>query len=242
MIYSTMSGPVTEGLVTTKEPLVNIRVYIDSPMNIIGFRNYLPHYSKVEGDTLVESFEVGYFMNLLYEGSYTAFKALHADPSDVLYDSLQSEILRKNSDKFLSYTLVDSLLKDAEDLMSKLEKNPGEKISGEGGKFLVEKLAYNNKNAYFCMSKLITAHDILKDHKFTTPKDTNTLQGIYDGMFSYEAIKDGYTTYKNKVDEIYDWSELPSKPDLDEINTLLLNIRNVEITTLNVYDYEKSIS
>ncbi len=237
-----MNGPVTEGLVTTTEPLINIRVYIDNPMNIIGFRNYLPHYNKVDGDMLVECFELGYFMNLLYEGSYKAFKCLHANPSDILYDTLQSEVLRKNSDKFLSYTLVDSLIKDAEDLMNNLEEDPYQKITGDGGKFLIEKLAYNNRNAYICMSKLIVAYDILKEHKFTTPKDTNTLQGIYDGMFSYDAIKDGYTNYKNKVDEIYDWSDLPSKPDLEEINTLLLNIRNVDITTLNIYDYEKSIS
>ena len=228
---------VTEGIVATNEALYKTKIFVDDPENLIGFRTSLKHYSDIVNNQIIQYFEIGYFMEMLYEGEYEAFKILKMDKIHVDFDLYDFDILRKRETELVSRKLVDNLMEEAKNLYTTLEdpQNLSLKASKNKNEFLVEKLAYNNKNAYICLRNLILVESILKNLIFDIDGLNNSLlQGVRDGKFGLSAIKDGYEMYLKNIDNLELNSNIPLMPDFHIMNDILKDIRNVKIETLNV--------
>lgn len=241
IIYVTNNGLATEGIVAANEPLYQSKIFIDDPENLIGFRRALKHHSEVKDKTLIEYFEIGYFMEMLYEGTYDAFRILKMSKEHIVDELYDFDILRSNEDKLLSMNLIDNLVNEAEELFPDLEdpKELGLQVKEKNNEFLIEKLAYNNKNAYICLRNLMLAEGVLNKDTFDYEMiNQSVLQGVRDGRFSLSAIQDGYNDYKKKIDKLLESSNLPIRPDFEFMDQTLLEIRNVDIKSLNVARYE----
>ena len=228
IIFSCNSGLATQGLVGLNEPLIKTKIFVDDPINLIGFRSSLRQYFDKESK--VQYFEIGYFMEMLYEGSYEAFSILKS--KDVDFELYDFDILRKREEDLISRQLIDKLLKQAEELYVGLDdpENLGEKVDRTENKFVLEFLAYNNKNAYLCFRNMMLIESILKNYKFEIKESSiSILQGILDGKFSLGGLKEGWELHKGNIEELEKVSNIPLRPDHSFMNEILLDIRNVKI-------------
>lgn len=242
IIFSCNNGLATEGIVAANEPIYKTKIFIDDPQNLIGFRTSLKQHTDVVDKQVVEYFEIGYFMEMIYEGQYDAFKVLKIDQEHIDFQFYDFDILRKREEDLVSMTLVENLVKEADDLFKGIEdpEKLGIELIENESEFVVQKLAYNNKNAYICLRNLMVAENVLNTYKFELGNTSqSTLQGVRDGRFSLSAINDGYDTYKDKINKLLESSNMPIRPDYDFMNKTLYEIRNVEIKSLNIETIEK---
>lgn len=203
-------------------------------MNLIGFRSSLKQYFDAESK--VQYFEIGYFMEMLYEGSYEAFSVLKMKKEDIDFELYDFDLLRKREEDLISRQLIDKLMNQAEDLYAGLEdpESLGQRVDRKENKFVLELLAYNNKNAYLCFRNLMLVESLLKEYKFEIKDSSLTvLQGILDGKFSLGGLKDGWNLYKGNIYELEKVSNVPLRADHSLMNEILLDIRNIKIETLN---------
>lgn len=236
IIYSCYNGLATEGVVVASAPLNKVKIFVDDPMNLIGFRTSTGSRVITSEDKITEYIEIGYFMEMLYEGIYDAFKVLKTLKEYVEYEYFDFDILRREEESLMSRNLVDSLISEATRLFQSLE-DP-EQLNVEAVKkdneFLIQKLAYNNLNAYICLRNLMLAETVLKDYKFDLDGlNTVLLQAVLDGKFSLSAIADGYKNHMDNISELEKTSNLPLRPDFELMNKILQDIRNVKVETLN---------
>lgn len=241
IIFSCNNGLATEGIVAANEPVYKTKIFVDDPMNLIGFRTSMKHHSDVIDNQFVEYLEIGYFMEMLYEGDYNAFKVLKTPKEHLELELYDFDILRKREGDLVSMTLVDSLVKQSDELFQGLEdpKTLGLEVIENNNEFVIQKLAYNNKNAYICLRNLMIAERVLKDRSFDLEViNQSVLQAVRDGKFGLTAIEDGYKDYKQKIEKLNETSNLPIRPDFELMNQTLSEIRNVEIKSLNMDGYK----
>ncbi len=239
IIFSCNNGLATEGIVAANEPLYKTKIFIDDPMNLIGFRTSLKQHTSVVDKQLVEYIEIGYFMEMLYEGEYDAFKILKMPKEHIEFDYYDFDILRQKEEDLVCMTLVEKMIKQSEDLFKGLEdpEKLGLEVTENNNEFLIEKLKYNNKNAYICLRNMLLVKNILSKNKFyIVSSSLLTLQGVRDGKFSLSAIKDGYMSNKAEVERLLESSNLPIRPDHNFMNEVLLDIRNIKIESLNTHN------
>lgn len=176
-------------------------------------------------------------MEMLFEGKYDAFKILKMTKEHVVDSLFDFELLRKQESELVSLNLVNGLVKESEELFSILEdpKELGIEVKENNNEFLIEKLAYNNKNAYICLRNLMLAEGVLKHDKFEfNLVNTNVLQKVRDGAFGLSAIKDGYDLHMGRIKKLTENVEMRIRPDRELMDKVLMDIRNVEINLRNV--------
>lgn len=234
IIYSCNQGLVTQGIIQVGEPVTYVKIFLDDPMNLIGFRTSLRAHTDLVDGSMVEYFEIGYFMEMIYEGLPKAFEILYTPEEHITLDSYDISILKSQREDLVSRTLVDNLINSAKKLIDVVEDV--EEINfKESSKFVYEKLAYNNKNAYLCLRNILISLEVLKNNSYElNTSKLGLLQGVRDGAFSLKAIREGYDMYMKEYEELEKVSNIPLRPDSYRLNEILLDIRNVSIETLNV--------
>ena len=229
IIYDTVLGSITEGVIAIDQSFRRKAIFVDNPENILGFRRYLKTYYSTALET--EFIEVGYFFEMLYEGVIEAFMILKARKEFNEQRSLEWDLLLKEESYMVSRALVKNLLKVSEVLMQQMEKNK------KSIKINEQKFEYDVNKAYICLRNLNLAIGVLQHSSFQLEKlDTLFLQGVLDNKFDLERIRITYDKALEKVEELLESSDLPEKPSIENFNSFINKIRNVEVINL---DYEQ---
>ena len=234
IILNSYSGEAVLGIANNSFPLTKFIIYKEDPHNLLGFLPNRRFSTKVgEGDQLQEFVEVSYFMEMLYYGNLQAYIALSLNKGDITYSSLEYDMLVENKGLFISQKLVDNVLEESEEMFGKIGDNGKDNFKvreKENKKISVELLAYNIKNSYICISKLMVLKNILHTGDANlTENNTAVLHAILDGALSKDSISEMYESLREEILELADNPDIPAEANDVDINELLLKIRNLEI-------------
>lgn len=234
IIFSTINGGVTREAVMPRSSMFRTKIYMDDPINLIGFRRRLPYHEDRSGEILTEYIEIEHFMGMLYEGLPKAFDILFMSEDHVEHSSLEFDMLKRNSKIFLNTKLLVNLLMESKKRLDCVS-DPDVHAEKKDEEFSVKMFEFNKQNAYICLRNLMLAINVIKHESYEiTKSNEQVLQGVIDGLFTLKGITQGYEDYLGKVEKLQEKLEIPVEPDLDTINDLLLEIRNVEIIDNNI--------
>lgn len=229
VIYDTILGTITEGVVTLDQSFKRKAIFVDNPENLLGFRRHVKTYYSPRLD--MEFIEIGHFMEMLYEGKIEAFLILKARKEFHEGSTLEWDFLLKDEKLLVSRGLVNNLMKDSADLMAEMEKNK------KAIKINDQKFEYDVNKAYICLRNLNLVIGVLQYQIFDLEKlDTLFLQGVLDNKFDLERIKITYDKLLERIEELEESSDLRDKPSINDFNVIINKIRNVEVINL---DYEQ---
>lgn len=220
IIFSCNRGLAVQGAIALNSPIFKTKIFVDDPINLIGFRRYLPYHYDKSTDT--QYLEIAYFMEMLYEGNYEGFEILKTKKEDIDLELYDFEILKKREEDLVSQTLVDRLKAESFKIYNSLTTEKEVFFSNE-------KLAFDLKNSYLCIRNLMLAIQILQFKKVElTGNNELVLQGILDGRFTVNGIKEGWENYNAKIKELEEVSDLPLNPDINLLNDIILEIRDIK--------------
>ena len=224
IIYDCFIGPPVFGIITADDILHRRAIFSEQIKNLIGFRTYFP---VLEEKSFI-FYEVGHFMELLYNGSPEAFTILNMSEDYVEQSTHEIRILKDSKDKLVSKAIPkqisDYVLGKIEAMVSGTSYFSDEKS--------VSKLGYDKEIAYICSLYLRLAKDVLITEKFKVEReDAEILTAIKEGRFSKETIVKEIEAQLDEVIDLTKESKLPPNPSKDLINELLFKIRDVEMIT-----------
>ena len=221
IIYDTYIGPPVFGVITADDILSRRAVFIEQLKNLLGFRTYYP---KVEYSNFV-FYEVGYFMELLYQGSPEAFTMINMSDEYVEQSSHEIRIIKdKKKDlisKALPINLLEYCLGRKDDMLKGSSYFSDEKS--------LKKLGYDKNLAYICSLYLRLAKDTLITGEFKVERnDAEMLVAIKEGRFSVKTVEKEFEAQVEEVRKLLKNSNLPNNPSKDMINEMLFKIRGIE--------------
>lgn len=221
IIYDCYIGPPVFGIMTADDVLTRRIVFNEQLKNLVGFRTYNPHLEHGG----IHFYEVGYFAEMLYNGSPEAFTMLNMSEDYVEESSHEIRVLKDNKDKLLSMAVPEVLLKyvkqKKEDMLSGTSYFSDEKT--------VKKLGYDKELAYICNLYLRLSKDVLIKNKFETERpDAKILETIKEGRFSKTTIKKEIEQQIEEIEDLMSATKIPKRPSKDLLNELLFSIRGIE--------------
>ena len=234
IILSTTNGKITREIVGANAHIKSTYIFLDNPRNILGFRTNIPFYYK----DAEEFFEVGYYLEMLYNGNIEAFDILKMHEDHVNYKGLEFDMILEREKELVSLSLVLKLKEESTKRYLKLEDPEDLTVKAEiddEGEVTVKKLAYNSENAYICLRNLMLMKSVLSTGIYDTSSlNKDLLQAIYDGRFTLNGIKKGRADLLKEIDVLLEDVNIPMHPDIEMMDDLLAKIRNVEIKELNI--------
>jgi hypothetical protein len=85
---------------------------------------------------------------------------------------------------------------------------------------------YDSKNMMHVFRLLLMAKEIATDKKVNVFRDDREfLLDIKQGKFEYDELVQKAEELKNGLAELYKQSDLPNEPEIDQINKLLISMR-----------------
>ena len=86
---------------------------------------------------------------------------------------------------------------------------------------------YDSKNMMHVFRLLLTAKEIATEGKINVwRKDREFLLDIKQGKFEYDELVEKAESLKDELTGLYKKSDLKAAPDMEEVNRLLIEIRN----------------
>lgn len=214
-------GTEIYGVLSPDEVLQRICIYVQPNEKVCGFRTYTPYYFTQDGSQYIE---VGYFLEMLYEGSKTALEVLYCPKEYIIYDTYEFNLLRESKKEFCSRKMVRKLVAEANSSHKKMRK--GSSFTTEESDLKIIK--YDRYLAYNASLCIRLAYDMLKDSIFNVErKDNRTLEAIREGRFKYRTIEKDFRENKKILKEQMSKYSLKEDISKDLLNNLLLKIRDV---------------
>lgn len=116
-----------------------------------------------------------------------------------------------------------------------LEQLEERKSKFSGRKEMVDDYGYDVKFAMHLIRLLLEGKELLETGKVVFPlKDETLLRDIRAGQYSMAEISEMAEDIENEVNLAFETSPLPSKPDYNAINNLLVSINESYVTLQNV--------
>lgn len=226
LIFGCEKSYINDEIILVGDIVSQYNIFVEAPQNIVGFRQYLKEYSYINDNKMfVQNYEVGYFMEMLYEGVIEAFELLNIGDDFIIYKDFRYDLLVKNHTNFISQKLIENLEKTHE----KNHKLLYEKISYNIGKNYIKKLVYDKNIAYLCVRNLLMLKNIfLKNVTSLSHEQTILLQSVIDGYFDEKAIETLIKDLKQQIKIYEEKNTNIFSSDLNFYNKILLNIRNYE--------------
>lgn len=221
IIYDCYIGSPIFGVMTSDDVLQRRAIFMEQLKNLIGFRTYIP---QLEHEKFV-FYEIGYFMELLYNGSPEAFTMLNMSEDYVEQSSHEIRVLKDVKDKFISKALPIYLL----EYCKAAKKSMLEEKSYFNDEKSIKKLDYDKNIAYICNLYLRLAKDVLLFSEFRVDReDSEILTAIKEGRFSKNTLVKEFNAQVREVKKLLKDSRLPDHPSKDFINETLFKIRGID--------------
>ena len=214
IILEGITGSKAYGLDTEHSDTDVKGIYVAPTKKVLGLRWNLAKSTKDHVDPDWVYHEVERYMQLAMKGNPTVLELLFLDGYTVM--TKQGKLLVDNRHLFLSNTVRKSYYGYAESQVRKLNARGGTYGSGRSNRY--------EKHSRHLYRLLVQGEELLKTGKITvrlTPEQRE--EAFAAGKLEPNKLIDLFHEKGKRIDEIE--SVLPDKPDIEEIDKLLLKIR-----------------
>lgn len=174
-------------------------------------------------DVLIYDFRK--FVRLLTKANPNMMQVLWTPKHHFLKCDWQFERLRDNRHLFVSKTLYKAFCGYSYEQLHTMENMAYKGYMGKKRKQLVDKFGYDCKNAQHLIRLLRQGIEFLKTGELIVERpDRNELIQIKMGQWSIEKVKREASALFKIMEEVYNETKLPDKPDMEAIDKLTQDI------------------
>ncbi|ALA07754.1 hypothetical protein BC01_176 [Bacillus phage BC01] len=176
------------------------------------------NFKNSKDDVDVNILHISKFVRDAMQGVPNNIEMLFARPEDYIWVSEIGRVLLDNRHLFLSKQIMRKFGGYTTSLVNKLK-------NGAGRTELIERYGYDTKNFMQGSRLLISAIEILETGDYSTYRTERAfLLGCRNGEYTLKQALSIIAAHEARLQEAYEKSELPEKPDYDKINDLLVGI------------------
>ncbi len=228
-IFSVDAGTVAQGIVLRGDTPYTATIFVDTPENLLGFRNAATFACNNEGGQRVDYYEIGYFMECLYEGDITAFELLFTPDEFITHQCHESQILRDASQDLISNELVDRLYWAGDGMVHEITSTPMRYGFRRVDDKDYEGIGYDPVKAYECLSYLHKSKAVREDRTIRlSDLKVKYLQSVLDGQLTLPTVLKAIGELKDELNRTRENSDLPSNPPKNFLQDLVLDIRGLK--------------
>lgn len=180
-------------------------------------------YNENEYDVL--AYELRKFISLLLKSNPNVLSMLFLDDTDYIVMTDWGREIIQQRQIFLSKQAYQSFMGYALGQLKRMTAFRTEGYMGAKRKALVEKFGYDVKNAGHLVRLLRMGIELLKTGNLQVKRpDAEELKEIKTGAWSLEKVKEEHAKLYVKMTDIYEYSPLPDRPDIEAANRLCMRI------------------
>jgi hypothetical protein len=228
VLYSCTIGEHIYGLDRVElEPLIHKHVFIQDNDDLLGFRRSNKFF--VRGVDIY--YEIGFFLEMLYEGDIEAYEMLNCSKEFIDYKTEEWDIIFENKSMFDTSMFTHKLLESTKRLYSdiKVKKSIVSETDKEGNKSF-KKLVYDKDISYFCLRNLyLLQNSLINSELRFLVKESDILKAVDLGKFKLGTVRKEINKLFKKVDSLQDETILDTVPDHEEVDKILLRLRKEKI-------------
>ncbi len=186
-------------------------------------------WKNTKDDVDIAISHINKFVMDAMKGVPNNIEMLFTNPEHVIYKNEFGEELISHRYDFLTKALKHKFGGYAHAQKKKiLIKNS----NGTGRKDLIERFGYDTKFAMHSVRLLTSGIEILETGEFCTySKHREHLLDIRNGNFGLDEILGVIDALDNKLERLYEVSDIPHKPDYDKINKWLIELNEKALNT-----------
>lgn len=186
------------------------------------------HWDSAGEDVDILVYDVRKLFGLLVQANPNVLNWLWNRPEDYLYVNVWGEWLIKERELFLTKQIFPRLIGYAYAQMQRMNADKKyEGYMGEKRKLLVDNFGYDVKNAAHCVRLLLMAIEIGEEGRMSTYRpelERMLIKSIKRGDYSLKEITELIEHTKERARAAEEKCDLPEKPDLVKINSMLTDI------------------
>jgi predicted nucleotidyltransferase len=202
-------------------------VYMANPRYYVGLghKTYAKVIEKFIDKYDVVHYEFKHFVNLLCKSNPNVLSLLWLEDNKYLKNTVYGQMLIENRNLFVSKYAYYSFSGYADGQLKRMTHFSTEGYMGKKRRALVEKYGYDCKNAAHCIRLLKMGIEYLMTGELKVARpDAKWLLEIKKGQWKLEDVKEEATRLFKLADEALVKSNIPSKPDFDKIEQLVIEI------------------
>jgi len=175
-------------------------------------------FKNTKEDVDVNILHISKFVKDAMQGVPNNIEMLFARPEDYIKVTELGQVLLDNRHLFLSKQIMRKFGGYTTSLVNKLK-------NGAGRTELIEAHGYDTKNFMQGVRLLISAIEILETGDYSTYRtEQDFLLGCRGGDYTLKQALGVIEYHEERLQEAYEKSELPDKPDYDKVNNMLMAI------------------
>ena len=195
-------------------------VYIPPKSYIVGL-DVFEHYEIKKDEWDVLEYDLRKFIRLLIKMNPNVMNALWTPNKFYLRQTEAWKLLCENRNLFSSKQIFKSFCGYSQAQLHKMESMVHNGYMGEKRKKLVEKFGYDTKNAQHLIRLLRQGVEFLSTGELNVERpDADELIRIKQGEWGLNKVKDEATKLFAEIEDAYNKSALPDRPNIDAINKL----------------------
>jgi len=169
-------------------------------------------------------YEIKKLISLLLNGNPNVLGVLWTSEQYMIYQSDFFKILKANRELFFSKKIYHAFIGYARSQLKRMTHHAFEGYMGEKRKALVKKFGYDTKNAAHLIRLLTMGIEFLTEKTLFVERkfDAKYLMDIKRGKYGLEEIEKRSEVLFETAEQAYIKSDLPTVPDYDAINKLLV--------------------
>lgn len=194
--------------------------------------NKFEHHCAWADEYDLTFYELRKFFNLLLKSNPNAMGLLWLTPNMYKIKTEVADLIIENRDIFSSKQAYKSFSGYAYSQLRKMENHACEGYMGAKRKELVNKFGYDTKNAAHLIRLLRMGMEFLSTGELNVMRhDSSQLIDIKKGLYKLQDIKEMAEDLFKKTESAYLNSKLPTNPDFNKSNALLVEILESQIST-----------
>lgn len=228
-IMKTLNGSRLYGTHTETSDDDYISIFVEPPeycfslqqAKTIPLHDRGPEEKNVHAEVDGIAYPLRHFLKLATDGNPSILTVLFAQPEHLVFNTKFGDLLLENKELFVSKKAGPKFLGYMNAQLLRLQGDKKGHIPSRPE--LVEKFGYDTKYAMQIARLAIQGMEFLSEGNITLPTNEfnrATLLGIRNGEFSYDDMLDYLRQLEDSLKSILEVSELPEKPNYEEINKL----------------------
>ena len=204
---------------------------------ILGFGKQTKRFEQYQEQTVTPEgkkydfaiYSIVKFFQLVMENNPNMVDSLFVPQRCIVHSTAIGNLVRENRKMFLHKGCWPKFKGYSYSQLHKADlKNPIGKR-----KETIEKYGVDTKYLYHVCRLLLECEQILSEHDLDLERNKEFLKEVRKGSWSLERTKDFFQMKERHLEELYNKSSLPYKPDEDKIKELLLNCLEMHYGSLD---------
>lgn len=176
-------------------------------------------------------FNIVKFFNLALDNNPNIIDSIFTPVNCVTYSNLVGQHIRENRHSFLHRGIYHKLKGYAFAQLHKIETNKTRE--SESRRELIEKYGYDTKYAMHLFRLCLQCEDVLQTGDLDLQRHKDQLKAVRRGQYTQEEVKDWFSAKEKQLEQLYQTSVLPYKPDESQIKSLLLECLEMHYGSLS---------